>query len=485
MYPTICRHDNGAPPPRIASRHSPFVKPGDQTLAPCSHSSRPLRAASGGGLWPALTSAARRAPMNCGRGKETACFGRTKKLTGGYQPGLKCRSSTRLNSPEAGAAWRAPHRPQAGEVAAESRGIRCQLFMERAPAIRLWRGSSNQAPGEFIPRIIGMWIIRPRKAQPAVNQKNLTSGSGGYYPRTGQPKGSTCRHSLRPLRASTTMRSSTATSGRPGGCSSPARRRWCASCSTRRARHRRRHQQRRFRLRLSRLAARRRRSRTVARQDAAASGPHRIPSRGQRRPCRDRDAGSQQVETNAKREVDGVFGLWYGKGPGVDRSGDALKHGNAYGSSPHGGVLVVAGDDHGCVSSSMPHQSDVAFMALVHADAQSGKRSRVSRIRRIWLCAEPLLRHVGRLQGDFGDRRILRLRRAAARRALHPPPTMPAARRPALSLARPARPADRAAAGGQEARGAGLRRGQSDRPQDLRHAARPTESSPPARRISI
>jgi indolepyruvate ferredoxin oxidoreductase len=73
--------------------------------------------------------------------------------------------------------------------------------------------------------------------------------------------------------------------------------------------------------------------------------------------------GSQQVESNPKREVDGVLGLWYGKGPGVDRSGDALKHGNAYGSSPHGGVLVVAGDDHGCVSSSMPHQSDVAFMA--------------------------------------------------------------------------------------------------------------------------
>src|SRR3984893_11488092 len=72
---------------------------------------------------------------------------------------------------------------------------------------------------------------------------------------------------------------------------------------------------------------------------------------------------SQQVESHPQREVDGVFGLWYGKGPGVDRSGDALKHGNAYGSSPHGGVLVVAGDDHGCVSSSMPHQSDVAFMA--------------------------------------------------------------------------------------------------------------------------
>ena len=75
--------------------------------------------------------------------------------------------------------------------------------------------------------------------------------------------------------------------------------------------------------------------------------------------------GAQQVETDPHRQVEGVFGIWYGKGPGVDRSGDALKHGNAYGSSPHGGVLVVAGDDHGCVSSSMPHQSDVAFLTFV------------------------------------------------------------------------------------------------------------------------
>jgi indolepyruvate ferredoxin oxidoreductase len=75
--------------------------------------------------------------------------------------------------------------------------------------------------------------------------------------------------------------------------------------------------------------------------------------------------GSQQVETDPHRTVDGVFGIWYGKGPGVDRAGDALKHGNAYGSSPHGGVLVVAGDDHGCVSSSMPHQSDVAFLTFM------------------------------------------------------------------------------------------------------------------------
>ncbi|PHM74872.1 indolepyruvate ferredoxin oxidoreductase family protein [Xenorhabdus kozodoii] len=73
--------------------------------------------------------------------------------------------------------------------------------------------------------------------------------------------------------------------------------------------------------------------------------------------------GTQKVETDPDRQVNGVFGMWYGKGPGVDRSGDALKHGNAYGSSPHGGVLVIAGDDHGCVSSSMSHQSDLAMMA--------------------------------------------------------------------------------------------------------------------------
>ena len=75
--------------------------------------------------------------------------------------------------------------------------------------------------------------------------------------------------------------------------------------------------------------------------------------------------GSQQVETDPGRTVEGVFGIWYGKGPGVDRAGDALKHGNAYGSSPHGGVLVIAGDDHGCISSSMPHQSDVAFLTFM------------------------------------------------------------------------------------------------------------------------
>lgn len=73
--------------------------------------------------------------------------------------------------------------------------------------------------------------------------------------------------------------------------------------------------------------------------------------------------GSQQVGTMGEAKVDGVFSIWYGKGPGVDRSGDAIKHGNYAGTSEYGGVLAVCGDDHGARSSSTAHQSD---HALIH-----------------------------------------------------------------------------------------------------------------------
>lgn len=73
--------------------------------------------------------------------------------------------------------------------------------------------------------------------------------------------------------------------------------------------------------------------------------------------------GTQQASLLPSRTRDGVFALWYGKGPGVDRSGDALKHGNLAGVAPHGGVLAVAGDDPGAKSSSLAHQSEPAFMA--------------------------------------------------------------------------------------------------------------------------
>jgi len=73
--------------------------------------------------------------------------------------------------------------------------------------------------------------------------------------------------------------------------------------------------------------------------------------------------GSQTVQGMPNPRYDGVFGIWYGKGPGVDRSCDALKHGNYQGSSEHGGVLALCGDDPGAKSSSLQHQSEPA---LVH-----------------------------------------------------------------------------------------------------------------------
>ena len=75
--------------------------------------------------------------------------------------------------------------------------------------------------------------------------------------------------------------------------------------------------------------------------------------------------GSQQVGLSQGATKDGVVGLWYGKGPGVDRSGDALKHANAAGTAALGGVLAIAGDDHTCKSSSIPHQSDHAFISAL------------------------------------------------------------------------------------------------------------------------
>ena len=72
--------------------------------------------------------------------------------------------------------------------------------------------------------------------------------------------------------------------------------------------------------------------------------------------------GTQQAEMRGEGAYQGVFGIWYGKGPGVDRSGDVFRHANSAGTSKHGGVLALMGDDHGAESSTVPHQSEFALM---------------------------------------------------------------------------------------------------------------------------
>jgi len=68
--------------------------------------------------------------------------------------------------------------------------------------------------------------------------------------------------------------------------------------------------------------------------------------------------GTQQLDWYGDSAYDGVFAIWYGKGPGLDRAGDALKHANHIGTAPHGGALIVVGDDHGAVSSALAHQGE-------------------------------------------------------------------------------------------------------------------------------
>jgi indolepyruvate ferredoxin oxidoreductase len=75
--------------------------------------------------------------------------------------------------------------------------------------------------------------------------------------------------------------------------------------------------------------------------------------------------GSQQAELRGEGKFDGVFGIWYGKGPGVDRSGDAFRHANFAGTSRHGGVLALMGDDHTAESSTTAHQSEFHFLDVM------------------------------------------------------------------------------------------------------------------------
>ncbi len=75
--------------------------------------------------------------------------------------------------------------------------------------------------------------------------------------------------------------------------------------------------------------------------------------------------GTQQANLFPGAKYDGVFAMWYGKGPGVDRCGDVFKHGNAAGTSKYGGVLALAADDHACRSSTLPHGSELEFVSAM------------------------------------------------------------------------------------------------------------------------
>ncbi|MBV9259960.1 MAG: indolepyruvate ferredoxin oxidoreductase family protein, partial [Pseudolabrys sp.] len=75
--------------------------------------------------------------------------------------------------------------------------------------------------------------------------------------------------------------------------------------------------------------------------------------------------GTQQAELRGEGKFDGAFGLWYGKGPGVDRTGDAFRHANLSGTSPHGGVIALMGDDHTAESSTTAHQSEFHFVDVM------------------------------------------------------------------------------------------------------------------------
>ncbi|MCA6333601.1 MAG: indolepyruvate ferredoxin oxidoreductase family protein, partial [Phenylobacterium sp.] len=102
--------------------------------------------------------------------------------------------------------------------------------------------------------------------------------------------------------------------------------------------------------------------------------------------------GAQMHRAYGPSKVDGVFGVWYGKGPGVDRCGDVLRSANMLGTSPLGGVLAVAGDDHAAQSSVFPHQTDGIFQSTLIPILQPAS---VSEILSLGLAGFALSRHSG------------------------------------------------------------------------------------------
>jgi indolepyruvate ferredoxin oxidoreductase len=102
--------------------------------------------------------------------------------------------------------------------------------------------------------------------------------------------------------------------------------------------------------------------------------------------------GSQQAQAFPGAKFDGVFGIWYGKAPGVDRTGDVFKHANMAGVDPRGGVLALAGDDPLCKSSTLPSQSEFAF---IDAEIPVLAPASIQEVRDFGLIGLELSRHTG------------------------------------------------------------------------------------------
>lgn len=102
--------------------------------------------------------------------------------------------------------------------------------------------------------------------------------------------------------------------------------------------------------------------------------------------------GTQMLDRYEHSRFDGVVGFWYGKGPGLDRAGDAIRHGNFAGTSEHGAVVILSGEDHDATSSTMPHQQDYELMG---AGIPILYPSSVSDIRRLGLHAVEMSRFSG------------------------------------------------------------------------------------------
>ena len=133
--------------------------------------------------------------------------------------------------------------------------------------------------------------------------------------------------------------------------------------------------------------------------------------------------GTQTAHLRGEGRHEGVFAMWYGKGPGVDRSGDAFRHANFAGTAPLGGVLAVMGDDHTCESSTTCHQSDLAMMdAMIPVLAPAGVQEvmdyaltgwAMSRYAGLWVGLKCLKDTVEVVEVVDGDPHRLTLRRPA------------------------------------------------------------------------